>query len=555
MNKLFRLVRVNLNVDLGLSALRLAARRNKRKLLEMLGVALAFLVGIGSLMVVYSMFLKGLYQAGTMLGQPEVVLTMAYLGGQMMVFVFGIFYVISTFYFSEDLNLLVPLPLYPYQILGSKLINIMLYEYITLVPLLLPALVIYGQGKGVGVWLKGLGVILLSPVLPLTLATLIAVVLMRVVNLRKRKDLLTIVGGFLSIILILALNLFFNNRLGNMNQEQLMTFLTEGMGLINAIGRSFPPSIWATFAISQGGNAGLLYFLLLLGTSLGLFLFLLWLSNQIFFKGLLAGQEERRNKQKISKDEMTRRYQRQSSPVIALFWREWKLLMRTPVYVLNAMAGVIIGPLMILLTRFSGNSQDMEQVLKLLQGTGFYFVLGGALIITFINGINVVSSTAISREGSSFWISKMIPVAPRDQVRAKALHGLVVALMGIGTTLLTIFVTLPVSWLELLGMGALGFLGSAASVYIGLMIDVYRPKLEWTNPQQAVKQNLNVFFEMLALFLVLGAGFGLFRLLVLLGSSDAVIYGVFTVGLIALNLVLRSILYHLADRRYVQIEV
>ncbi|NLK91253.1 MAG: hypothetical protein GX274_06715, partial [Clostridiales bacterium] len=42
----------------------------------------------------------------------------------------------------------------------------------------------------------------------------------------------------------------------------------------------------------------------------------------------------------------------------------------------------------------------------------------------------------------------------------------------------------------------LGLLGSIPMTQIGMVIDIIRPSLKWTNPQQAMKQNLNVLFGM-----------------------------------------------------------
>lgn len=559
MSRTLSLIKTNLNVNFGVSAFRYTMRHNKKKLVELIFIMAAILMGVGSLILAYSVFLNEMFTVGKLLNQPEVILTMAFMMAQLFVLMFGIFYVMSVFYFSQDLDLLIPLPLRPYEVLGSKFIGIMAYEYLTLLPILIPPLVIYGRGMDQGLlyWLKGILVILASPILPLVLATLFVIVLMRLVNLRKSKDLLAILGGFMAILIAFGFNFYLSNNLQGMDQSQLQNLLSSQMGLIELIGKRFPPSIWATIGITQGGGVGLGNLALFIGSSIILFIFLLWLSNLIFYKGLLSGQEVKRNRKTLTDGDLSKSYYNVSSPVIALFRREWRLLLRTPVYVLNGMGGVIIGPMMVLLMFFGGQQQGLEEIFKLLSSrpASVYYVLIGSGFMLLVSGMNVVASTAISREGKDFWISKMIPVSAQDQIKGKLLHGLVIATMTIITNLIAFSLIFKLEWVNILLIFMLGMIGAILLVVLGLIIDVLRPKLEWTNPQEAVKQNLNALFGILA---TAGVIFGFFILSkVLLGAalSAGLIYLIF--GLISVLLIIISLkfLLRIAENRYYQIEM
>lgn len=112
-------------------------------------------------------------------------------------------------------------------------------------------------------------------------------------------------------------------------------------------------------------------------------------------------------------------------------------------------------------------------------------------------------SASISREGQTFWISKMIPVSPRIQVLSKILHSAAISLIGVLATGLVLIFLLKFSVLRVVILLLLGIMGAFLLVIYSLMIDVLHPKLFWTNPQEAVKQNLNGLFGLLLTLLIL----------------------------------------------------
>ncbi len=554
MSRLFSLIKTNLRANFGVSVLKYYARTNPKKLLGSAGILLAIVVGFGSLAIAVGALMDQIYGTAIQLNQPELVITISFLMAQLLVLFFGIFYVMSVFYFSKDIQFLIPLPLRPYEVLGSKFVEVILYEYITLIPLLLPALFIYGRGTDQGLlyWGKALLVFLASPVLPLVLATLFVVVLMRFINLRKHKDKLAVIGGLLGFILAMGINFFMNNQLQTNNIENV---LTSQIDFIKLVGQRFPPSIWATLGITQNGAVGLGNLALLIGVSLLLFIGLLWVSNVFFYRGLLSGQEVSQKRKALTEEEMEKRYNRSSSPVVAIFWREWKLLLRTPVYVLNCFAGIIIGPIFIIMPFITGQEAGLTMAVDFLKEVApiYYVLIGSGLLILF-SGTNAVAPTAVSREGKDFWLSKMIPMAPRDQMRGKLLHSIMITFMTIIVGLLTFFLVFKLPWLDTLWILALAFLGSTCLVIVGMIIDVIHPKLEWTNPQEAVKRNINVLFQMLASIGYIGLFFLLTKVFLKTNLAPIVIYLIFAAITGALCILFRGILFRLADKKYQRIE-
>ncbi|MCX7708484.1 MAG: hypothetical protein N2484_01400 [Clostridia bacterium] len=554
---LFTLIKLQLNINFGISALKYRFRKEKTRLWEPVLVGLGIFVGIGSITLMMTMLMLGIFIAGKSVNHPEMVLTIAFVGGPFVVLIFGLFYIISAFYFSKDMDILIPLPLKPHEILGSKLAVVMVNEYLTLIPVIIPAILVYGIGTGQGFiyWLKSLILLVLSPVIPLAIGALIVVVLMRLINVRKSKDFFAVVGGFLSLLFGLGIN-FFAQRIPKGHEAEFFKQYLGQAGLIEHLGQKYPPSIWATYGLSLHNMKGNLDFLLYIAVSALLLLALVWIGNRFFYASILSGQEVTRKRRVLSADEMERSYRKESSPLMALLSREWKLLLRTPVYALNGLAGIIIGPFMVIMM-FTAQREQREELFKLINNPEYIVPvsLGGLAFMLFTSGMNIVASTSISREGKSFWISKMIPAAASQQVMAKFLNSFLISAFGTIITgiVLVGFLNFAI-WRTLVLIG-IGLLGAGLIVCLNLMIDVLRPKLEWTNPQEAVKQNLNGFLGVLVSLLVIGILTGVSVAFIITKLPEWIIY--LLLALIIAVLLIPSLwgLIKLSEWKYKNIEV
>jgi ABC-2 type transport system permease protein len=499
-------IKMQLNVNYSISALKYRFTREKKKRWEPILIGVAIVVSLLPLLGLYTALMLSVFAGGLMMGQPEMVLATAFVMAQLVILIFGILYIMGTFYFSKDIMSVVPLPLKPYEIIGGKFIVVMVNEYLTSVPLLLPPIIIFGVGTSQGVlyWLKSLIIMFIAPVIPLAIASLLVILLMRVVNIARYKDLLVIVGGIALIFASFLVSVLMQNV--PENPKDIEQFFASQTSLVDMIGSRFPPAIWAAKGLSGGGLSGAGYFLLFLGVSAVLIIFMLWVANQVFYKALLAGQEVSRKRKTLTGAQIDKRLGRGTSPVLALLKREWKLMIRTPLYVLNGLVGSISGPLMVAILYFvRGSDPELAMMAESLNDPEIvpYAALGCLGLMLFTAGMNLVASTALSREGRTIWVAKMIPVTARQQVDAKFLCSYIVSAIGVLTTtlIMVILLKLPILWA--IGATIVGLIGSVPLAALNLLIDVFHPKLVWNSEQEAMKQNMNGGIGMLISFIVL----------------------------------------------------
>ncbi len=553
-----KLIGVSLKTTFGLSALRDKYLRRREKLWQPILVIIAMLAGFGTFAFFFVQMAYSLVQVGNTYGQPEIVYTFAILGTQLLLLIMGIFLVISAFYFSDDLSVLVPLPIKPAYILIAKLTTVVVNEYLTSLFLFVPAVIAFVRLIGAD-FLHLLSVALVfifTPVLPLVLAGLAALALMRVIN-RRHRDLMMVVASLLFTVIILGINFSMQSAIGENADPQAMLqqLFSTRYGLIQSIGNRFPPAVWATKAIAQAGSAeGTLNLLAFLGTTALGVLLLFLISGRLFYGGLIGGDEVVRRRKSFSQSEWQDRTE-QKSVVSALFWREWKLFLRTPIFALNGFLGALIMPIAMIFPLMAQG--QLAQLVAAVQSgrNSLIATLVVAAMIMFIGSINTIASTSVSREGKFFYISKMIPVAPEQQARSKMLHALVGAVVSAVPVTVTYAVVAKPSPLSLAAAVLIGLAGTIMGMAFGLYVDMRFPRLKWTNPQQAVKQNFNAVVPMFLMMAALGLAALLAFKLLAMDLPHLMIYALF----ILLFAIPGAILYHFttraADRLYNRIDI
>ncbi len=565
LSRLATVIRAGLRSNFGLATLkhRLFKEKKDRWLVPVFALA-----AIGVLPTLYGLVLliKGAYLLLAPMGQERALLTLGVLAGQLLILIFGIYYVISAFYFSRDLEMLIPLPLRPSEVMLSKFAVIVINEYLTVAAIVLPVVITFGvmARGGVGYWVNAVLVYAVLPVIPLAVVSVLVVAMMRFINVSRKKDILILAGSIL--LIVLALGLQFAARGApdrEMNGQAIADLIASPDSLLNRVGSKFPPSIWAAKAIAGGfSGEGLVNLALLLGTSLAFFAGIVVMSEKLFYRGLVGLGETTGKKRRLTRDEMSRRVSSGRRAGAAVFAREWRIMNRTPIFLLNGVLVVVIVPVIFVLMATMGSGKggrgggsDLSAILKTMTSANpLYAILAAALFMTICGSLNGTSSSTFSREGAQFWISRVIPVAPREQAAAKFLHSYLIAMLGVVTASVVAAIVLHLKAAHLAAAAGLALVAGVLLTVVGMIIDLARPLLDWTNPQKAIKQNLNVLLALLADIGILTALFFGVRALIRAKLAANIVLGVLFVGLAALAALCYRILLKFADRRYPEIE-
>jgi ABC-2 type transport system permease protein len=570
LGKFVSVVRAGLRANFGLAILkhRLFKEKKDRWLVPLIGLAA---LGVVPMFYGIVLLIENVFIVLKPMGQERLLLSFGILAGQILILLFGIYYVIASFYFSRDLEFLIPLPLRPGEVMASKFAVIVINEYLTVAAIVLPVVITWClmARARVGTWVNAVLVYLALPVIPLAVVSLAVVAMMRFVNISRKKDAFILIGSLLLIGLSFALQIGLGRSSGSKepvaSAEALAAFFTSPNSLLYKFGSVFPPGIWATKAIAAGFSAeGLANLALLLGVSGALFAGMIVVAEKLFYRGLVGLGETTGKRRRLTRDQMARRVSSGRRAFAAIFGREWKIMNRTPIFLLNGVLVSIFVPAVFVLMATidpsrgaaagKGGGDPMAIIRAMMAANPLIVILGSALFMTICGSINGTASSTFSREGAQFWISRVIPVAPREQAAAKFLHSYLVAMLGAVTASIVAAIFFHLSVAHLAPAFLLSMAAGVLLTAVGMMIDLARPLLDWTNPQKAIKQNLNVVLALLADIGILTGFFFGARALIKAKLGTSLVLGVVFVAVTALAAAGYAALLRFADRRYPQIE-
>jgi ABC-2 type transport system permease protein len=514
--QLIAVIRATVNSTFGISAMRWRYRRRER-LWEML----LMLFGIGTAVAFFGFgiyrFMLAVSANGLLFGQPELSLGLASMAGQVLVLFMGFFMVVSAFYFADDLETLVPLPVTPGTIVTAKFVSVLIGEYLTISIIYWPSVAAYAQYAtfGIGKAIVAVLVFLALPVIPLAIGAAASLLLMRSIS-RRQRDVMFYAGSILFLVLMVAWQMSLSQmpEQGDL-QKYLEELIRTRLGLVQALAGRFPPAVWATGAIHEFGTlSGLKYLGYTLAGAAAAVYALGALGSRLFMRGLLGSREAGGSGRKATGARSRQALvagqpllQPAASPLRALAVREWRLLSRTPIWMFNNVLPGLIMPVIMFVPLMAQDSmrQLIDQVTSSADGP---LMAGAALagLITFVGSVSGVATTSISREGARLWISRLLPQPAQVQLQAKLLVSLIVIAVTSVPTLTGYALLFRPSLANLLLPALVGLAGASAVMTFGLLMDSARPMLHWTDPAEPVKRNLNAIIPLLLAFGLIAAG-------------------------------------------------
>jgi ABC-2 type transport system permease protein len=547
MEKIISLIKTDFNITFGLSSIAYSFKSKKNRWQTIIfGLAMLSLVPTYILLV---MGLGGIYDVYSEIGQRSMFLLSGFLLSQVMVFVFGLLYVMSKYYFSNDLAHLVPLPIKPSYILGSKFMTLMISEYLTSLPIILPFIFIYGirGGEGLVYWIYSFLLALTLPVIPLVLSSILIMVFMKYTNIGRKKDLIRTITAVLFIVLMVYVQLKINTITQNalmQGDNFLVNLVKDSNLLVKNLGRGFPPSMWASLSLANYSNImGFVHLLTFIGAGVLSFIIMIYLSESLFFDGLIGNIEVSASKGRSGKKLSVKDSSRQTKPYLALAKKEIIMLFKTPIYLLNSVGGVIMVPIILVMSTMSSGEESMGSIIKIIQTKPEFIALVGIGFIVFLGMLNSVGSTTFSREGKNFWIQRTLPIKVKDQIIGRILASIAIQILGLIALLGSLAFVIKLNMITAILIAGLGILGSIPMTQIGMIIDILRPLLTWSNPQQAMKQNLNVLIGMgVGTLYAGGIGYLIFKVM------DKVDMNLIFIGLGVVFIVSIIILYSILEK-------
>ncbi len=313
---------------------------------------------------------------------------------------------------AKDNELLLSMPIKPSTILLSRLLVLLLFEYVFELTAALPAFLLWldgGYATGAGILFFLIGIIFL-PLMAMATALLLFWILGVIMSRIRHKNIIAII---FTIGFLIGHSFIFT-----VLQQYLVHLINNGNHFAESFRRSMPPFYAFGRSIAEGSILYGFYFVLWAAVPFAAMIILL----SIFYRKILTSNRG------IVKKAYKEKSVKLSRPLTALIRRELAQYISKPFVVLNTSIVSIFMLILTVVLLFNYNViVYLFDALNGIMDLPYSYLVAAILAVMIVS--NNISASLISLEGRNLWIVKSIPVHAETVLQSKLythilLHGL-----------------------------------------------------------------------------------------------------------------------------------
>lgn len=415
--------------------------------------------------------------------------------------------IINQFYFSKDIEALLPLPLRAYEILVSKFILVIVNVYSFNGAIFLPVYFVYGVKSSATIlyYLYGIIIFFTLPIIPLAITTIITMILMKFINFGRYKNIMKTIGGTIGASLGLIINIALR-KVDNItdSSQSLTQSLVGGNSFVDKFGSLFSQvKLSANALMFNSELKGLLNIVMFIALNLIVFGLLMIICEKIYLKTIVGMNENYSKKQKMSKEKLESSTLK-GSPIKAFALKEIRVILRTPAFITSCIMSNLVGTLIIGFSFFNRGVSEHMLITFNDPSIGLY-LCGGVAMLFFVAGSNLAATSTISREGNNIYVYKYLPIDYKDQLLGKLIGCILINIIPTVVILLIGIFLIKVPVLMMVAMIVFAILILIQGGLLGVIYDVKAPNLSWQNEAKAVSSKPEMMGISIAKFIALGA--------------------------------------------------
>lgn len=322
-------------------------------------------------------------------------------------------FALSTLYLARDLDTLLVTPVPVRSVFLARFLEGLVPTYLLLFVLLAPALAGYGQALGYSpaYYLALLLVLALLPLLPISIGTLLTMLLVRIISPKRLRDVLTVVGALFGLAVYIGSQLFVQAT------EQLAT--PEAATQLLRFDTSVLPTSWGARALIAAGTYAwgelLLYGGAYIAATAGLFTICLALAERLYYIGWVSmagsggGKVRRRTRQATGAWLL-------SGPVGAIVRKDLRVLPRDLQQLSQLLMPLAFSVFWV--WRLVSDSQLNEASSKAPAAIANAGLVGLGIFVCIMITSNL-GLRGVNREGQGYWLLHLAPISPWTVLWAK----------------------------------------------------------------------------------------------------------------------------------------
>ena len=445
------------------------------------------------------------------IGQESIFLNIYFLILTVLIIFQTILVCTNIFYFSKDIEFILPLPIKSEELLIAKFCTLVCTLYISEIIFGIIPISMYGILTN-ATFLFFIYEFLIFATFPIFLAIGVSIIMMFVMKISKfikNKDLFQVIITLLLLIVMFLIEykcigsifLDYNQSDITTEQQQIIERIEEFNNRIKISNKYFlvvNPSIKILEKNDFKSILELIKIILIDIISFGIFIFI---GKITYLKDILKNTAYLKN----NKNKKINLYKKSKKKNIGKSYmiKEFKSLFRNPMFFMQCVYPVLIFLVTIIIMSviLVPKLEELfnnEEFIKSIGSLSFdlsvvYLILGGIQILFMMS---ITSLTAISREGKQAIVMKYLPISYYKQFIYKGIPQIFINMISIIVILSLVFICIPsINVLTKIIMFILAILLNIINSYSMLIVDLIRPKLEWDTEYEVFKQNNNKIFQ------------------------------------------------------------
>ena len=398
-------------------------------------------------------------------------------------FIGSVFMTESQMFQAKDNERLMAMPIRPWDILVSRMVSLLIWNFIFGTVIGIPAGVVYFVVNSFDlvsflVWILS---IILVPLLALSVSMLagwgMSILTSKVKNTKFVKLAISIV----------AMLLYFKFIMGDGGWVQSLSnnLYKNSVGIKSYV----PPAYSVGMAIVEKSP---LHILLMIAWHVIPFIVVSLLVSRNFLKLITLGEGKGSFKYKSKELKV-------SSPFMSMAKLELERFLSSVSYILNGGMGLI---LLCIVVVFSITNKELPSLVLLIfemtptQGARVMAVFM-ALAILGVISLVTISACSISLDANTLWQAKSLPTRGRDYLLAKAFPHIVVSLPFVIFAGIVIQINLEATLFERILLVLIPVTATLFNALLGVRLNAKYPKFNWSNEAQAIKQGLSILLSII----------------------------------------------------------
>lgn len=403
-----------------------------------------------------------------------------------IIFVFTVFETKSELFECKDNELLLSMPIKPRDIVASRILIVLIYNYLEELLIMIPCIVVYAiYSPSVRGIVGSCITVAFLPIISTALASGVGY-LVALLSKKLKKNSFVTVG--ISLVFLLAYFLGYNSIF-----ENLEAFLEKVQESGNVSDMPF------LYYIGSAALLNPVSVLVIIAAAITLAVIAYFFISRSYVGIATNNSAEKRTTYKGEKF-------KQKGVLWALVVKELRKFISSATYMLNSGIGLLFSV---------GLSAYAVFNRKLILGFAAQFATESSeypfaaiivplviVALVFMTSMNTMSSCSLSLEGGNLWIIKTIPISAQTALLSKAFPQILLSTppMLISSILLIIATGAPFEyWIFII---LTPILANAFTAFFGVVINVAFPKFEFDNETQPIKQSLSVFIVMMGTMLI-----------------------------------------------------